>query len=115
MKVLNPIAPIGYGSSNAINYVEIPDPDCEFLLLRDVPHGTVSMEYFPSSVTGETECCYVYTPPHYRDDLSTDYPVLYLQHGHGENETTWVHQGKTNWIMDNLMAEGKTKEMIVAT
>lgn len=113
VKVLNPIAPIGYGSGEAINYVDVPDPDCEFLLMRDVPHGTVSMEYFPSSVTGETECCYVYTPPHYRENLMQDYPVLYLQHGGGENEACWVHLGKVNVILDNLLAEGKCKPFIV--
>lgn len=112
VKVLNPLAPIGWGSGSAINYVEIPDPDCEFLLMKDVPHGTVSMEYFPSKVTGETECCYVYTPPKYRQ--GTDLlPVLYLQHGGGENETCWVHLGKVNMIMDNLLAEGKCKPFII--
>ena len=113
VKVINPIAPIGYGSGEAINYVDVPDPDCDFLLMRDVPHGTVSMEYFPSTVTGETECCYVYTPPHYRDDPGTDYPVLYLQHGGGENEICWVHLGKVNVILDNLLSQGKCKPFIV--
>lgn len=113
VKVLNPLAPIGWGSGSAINYVEVPDTDCDFLLMRDVPHGTVSMEYYPSEVTGETECCYVYTPPKYRDDLNTTYPVLYLQHGGGENEGCWVHLGKVNVILDNLLAEGKCVPFIV--
>ena len=113
VKVLNPIAPIGYGSGEAINYVDVPDPECEFLLMRDVPHGTVSLEYFPSSVTGETECCYVYTPPCYRDHPEEDYPVLYLQHGGGENEPCWVHLGKVNMILDNLLADGKCTPFIV--
>ena len=113
VKVLNPLAPIGWGSGSAINYIEIPDPDQDFLLLRDVEHGTVSMEYFPSAVTGETECCYVYTPPHYRDDLEKRYPVLYLQHGGGENEGCWVHLGKVNFLMDNLLAEGKCVPFII--
>ena len=113
VKVLNPLAPIGWGSGAALNYVEIPDEDQPFLLMRDVEHGTVSMEYFPSAVTGETECCYVYTPPHYRDDLRTAYPVLYLQHGGGENEGCWVHLGKVNLIMDNLLAEGKIVPFII--
>ena len=113
VKVLNPLAPIGWGSGSAINYIEIPDPEQDFLLLRDVEHGTVSLEYFPSSVTGETECCYVYTPPRYREDLSTDYPVLYLQHGGGENEGCWVHLGKVNFVMDNLLAEGKCVPFLI--
>ena len=113
VKVLNPLAPIGWGSGAALNYVEIPDEAQPFLLMRDVEHGTVSMEYFPSSVTGETECCYVYTPPRYREDLSKTYPVLYLQHGGGENEGCWVHLGKVNLIMDNLLAEGKIVPFII--
>ena len=113
VKVLNPLAPIGWGSGAALNYVEIPDTDQPFLLMKDVPHGTVSLEYFPSSVTGETECCYVYTPPRYRDDPTKTYPVLYLQHGGGENEGCWVHLGKVNLIMDNLLAEGKIVPFII--
>lgn len=113
VKVINPLAPIGWGSGSAINYIEIPDENQPFLLMRDVPHGTVSMEYFPSKVTGETECCYVYTPPRYRDDLTTQYPVLYLQHGGGENEGCWVHLGKVNMVMDNLLADGKCKPFII--
>ncbi len=113
VKVINPLAPIGWGAGCAINYVEVPDPEQDFLLMRDVPHGTVSMEYFPSAVTGETECCYVYTPPKYRQNIDEDYPVLYLQHGGGENETCWVHLGKVNMILDNLLAEGKCKPFIV--
>lgn len=113
VKVINPLAPIGWGSGAAINYIEIPDEEQDFLLMRDVPHGTVSMEYFPSSVTGETECCYVYTPPGYRNELASDYPVLYLQHGGGENEGCWVHLGKVNMIMDNMLADGTCVPFII--
>ena len=113
VKVLNPLAPIGFGGGFAINYVEIPDMDCDYLLMRDVPHGSVNIEYYPSSVTGETECCYVYTPPMYQKDLQRDYPVLYLQHGAGENETCWINQGKTNMIMDNLIADGKAEQFLI--
>ena len=113
VRVINPLAPIGYGWGYGINYIEVPDPDQDYLLIKDVPHGTVSQEYFYSEVTGETECCYVYTPPKYRDDLETRYPVLYLQHGGGENETCWTHLGKANFIMDNLLAEGKAVPFII--
>ena len=113
VRVVNPLAPISYGWGYAINYIEIPDTDQDYLLIRDVPHGTVSQEYFFSTVTGEWECCYVYTPPKYRDDLDTQYPVFYLQDGGGENETVWVHLGKINFIMDNLLAEGKAVPFIV--
>ena len=113
VRVINPLAPIGYGWGYGINIIEVPDVDQDYLLIKDVPHGTVSMEYFNSTVTGETECCYVYTPPKYRDDLTTRYPVLYLQHGGGENETCWVNLGKVNFIMDNLLAEGKCEPFII--
>ena len=85
VRIINPLAPIGYGWGYGINYIEVPDPEQDYLLIKDVPHGTVSREYFFSKITGEWECCYVYTPPKYRDDLDTKYPFLYLQHGGGEN------------------------------
>ena len=113
VRIINPLAPIGYGWGYGINYIEVPDPDQDYILIKDVPHGTVSQEYFFSTVTGEVECCYVYTPPKYREDLDTKYPVLYLQHGGGENETCWTHLGKANFIMDNLLAEGKAVPFII--
>ncbi len=113
VRIINPLAPIGYGWGYGINYIEVPDPEQDYLLIKDVPHGTVSREYFFSKITGEWECCYVYTPPKYRDDLDTKYPVLYLQHGGGENETCWIDLGKTNFSMDNLLAEGKIVPFII--
>jgi enterochelin esterase family protein len=113
VRVVNPLAPIAYGWGYGINYIEVPDPEQDFILIKDVPHGTVSQEYFFSEITGEYECCYVYTPPKYRDDLEKRYPVLYLQHGGGENEACWTHMGKCNFIMDNLLAEGKAVPFII--
>ena len=113
VRVVNPLAPIGYGWGYGINYIEVPDPEQDYILIKDVPHGTVSQEYFYSGITGEYECCYVYTPPGYRDDLETKYPVLYLQHGGGENEACWTHLGKVNFIMDNLLAEGRAVPFII--
>ena len=114
VRVVNPLAPIGYGWGFGINYIEIPDPEQDFILVnKDIPHGTVSQEYFYSEVTGEMECCYVYTPPRYRDETEKQYPVLYMQHGGGENETVWTHLGKCNFIMDNLLAEGKAVPFII--
>ena len=113
VRIVNPLAPVAYGWGYPINYIEIPDVDQDYLLIKDVPHGTVSQEYFFSKVTGEWECCYVYTPPKYRDDVTTTYPVLYLQHGGGENETCWTQMGKANFIMDNLLAEGKAVPFII--
>ena len=109
--VLSPYLPIGFGASRPINYIDPPAEGDGFYQLRDVPHGTVAQHYYVSSVAGATQSCLVYLPPHY--DPQTKYPVLYLQHGLGENETGWVHQGRMNFILDNLIAEGKAVPMIV--
>jgi enterochelin esterase-like enzyme len=112
VQVINSLAPIGFGASQPINCIDIPETDCDFYYLKDNQHGTVCSENFKSSITGEFENCLVYIPPAYWSSNET-YPVLYLQHGHGENEKCWVHQGKINYIMDNLIAEGKATPCII--
>ena len=112
-EVMNPMAPIAYGWSKPLNYIDIPDTDCDFLLLKDVPHGTITHEIFKSQTTGEYETCLVYTPPGYEKDLATEYPVVYLQHGGGENEMCWTYMGKINYIMDNLLNEGKAVPSLI--
>ena len=110
--VLSPYLPIGYGCCRPMNFLDIPVPgEEEWGALTDIPHGAVTRHYFPSSVTGKPEICLVYTPPRY--DPSQKYPVLYLQHGYGENETGWVYQGHVGRIADHLLQEGKMKEMII--
>jgi len=101
-----------YGSQRWESGIEIPAHDQEFYALRDVPHGNMQQILFPSKSTGVARAAVVYTPPGYEKG-STKYPVLYLQHGWGENETSWGIQGKANLIMDNLIADGKTKPFIV--
>jgi len=105
--------PIGYGCSFAINFVDVYDPSFEYSLCKDVPHGTIHMEIYNSTVIGRPRNCYVYTPPTYDQNPDKRYPVLYIQHGGGENETGWLYQGKINYIMDNMLAEGLCEEMIV--
>lgn len=111
MPILSPLFPIGYGNSRPYNFLEI-GPMEDFYLIKDVPHGTVSHEYYYSSITNTYETCIVYTPADYQNSKN-NYPVLYLQHGYGENETGWVWQGKINNIMDNLIHEGKAQPMII--
>jgi enterochelin esterase family protein len=113
VEVLNPLAPICFGSSRPINYVEIPQEGNNFFWYKDVPHGSVTQEYYYSNVTGCHKSCLVYTPPGYMKETKGEYPVLYLQHGHGENERCWIHQGKANFIMDNLIAEKKAIPCII--
>lgn len=113
VKTINQLAPIGYGCFYAINFFEKLDEDSEFFLLQDVPHGDIRMELYKSSENGRTKAAWVYTPPSYDENTYKKYPVLYIQHGVGENETGWIWQGKLNYIADNLLAEGKMKEMLI--
>ena len=110
---LSALLPISYGYSRPYNYVELPSADGDFYELRNVPHGSVRREYFFSKVTGEWESCMVYTPWEYDYNPEKTYPVLYLQHGHGENEVGWTYSGKVNLIMDNLIAEGKATPFVI--
>jgi predicted alpha/beta superfamily hydrolase len=102
-----------YGSQRWESGVEVPAHDEAFYALRDVPHGAMTQIMVPSKAGNQPfRTAVVYTPPGYEKG-STKYPVLYLQHGWGENETSWGIQGKANLIMDNLIAEGKIKPFIV--
>ena len=87
-EVISPYCPVYYSYGMPVNYVEIPDPNAPFVMMRDVPHGSVVTEYYWSSVLEDFERCLIYLPPSYQE--GGEYPVLYLQHGYGENETTWI-------------------------
>jgi enterochelin esterase-like enzyme len=102
---------IGY--SHMCNAFEIPEPGVTYYDLKDVPHGNVLIKnYFAKSINSWRRI-FVYTPPNYEKNASARYPVLYLQHGGGEDERVWIEMGRTNMILDNLLAEGKVKPMIV--
>jgi len=102
-----------YGSTRWESGIEIPAHDQDFYALKDVPHGRVQQILFPSKSTNTSRRAFVYTPPDYDKDLTERYPVLYLQHGWGEDETAWSNQGRANLIMDNLLAEGKIKPFLI--
>lgn len=102
-----------YGSVRWESGIEIPAHDEDFYALKDVPHGQVSQVLFPSPSTKTSRRAFVYTPPGYSQETGTRYPVLYLQHGWGEDETAWSNQGKAHLIMDNLIAEGKIRPFIL--
>jgi len=102
-----------YGSTRWESGIEIPAHDQDFYALKDVPHGNVQQILFPSKSTNTSRRAYVYTPPGYSKDKSKRYPVVYLQHGWGEDETAWSNQGHVNLIMDNLIAEGKIKPFLI--
>jgi enterochelin esterase-like enzyme len=102
-----------YGSVRWESGIEIPAQDKDFYALRNVSHGKVQQILFPSKSTNTSRRAFVYTPPDYDKDQSKRYPVLYLQHGWGEDETAWSNQGYANLIMDNLIADGKIKPFLI--
>ena len=102
-----------YGSVRWESGIEIPAHDADFYALKDVPHGNVQQILFPSPSQGGFQRAFVYTPPTYGKNPKEKFPVLYLQHGWGEDETAWSNQGHANLILDNLIAEGKCKPFIV--
>jgi enterochelin esterase-like enzyme len=102
-----------YGANRWGSAIEIPAKDQDFYALKNVPHGQLRENLYFSKSTNTTRRCFVYTPPDYDKATDVRYPVLYLQHGAGEDETGWGSQGRTNLIMDNLIAEGKSKPFII--
>lgn len=110
--VVWPYFPILWANDKLQNYLEVPDDDMEFSYIKDVEHGCVVHNYYWSGETNNWERCLVYTPPGYMNGRES-YPVLYLQHGGTENETIWTSCGRVNYIMDNLIAEGKCEPFLV--
>ena len=102
---------IGYG--HMCNGYEIPEPGVDWYDIKDVPHGSVRTENYFANSTRTWRHIFVYTPPGYDANLKARYPVLYLQHGGGEDERVWIEMGRTNVILDNLLARGKVKPMLV--
>ncbi len=103
-----------FGSRRWESGIEIPAHDADFYAFKDnVPHGKVQQIIWSSKATGKMARAFVYTPPDYETNAAARYPVLYLQHGWGEDETAWWNQGRANLILDNLIAEGKAKPFLV--
>ncbi len=112
-RVPDPGSMFFYGASRWGSGIEIPAKDQDFYSLKNVPHGQLRENLYFSEITQSWRRCFVYTPPDYDKNISTRYPVLYLQHGMGEDETGWPVQGKANLILDNLIASGKAVPMII--
>jgi enterochelin esterase family protein len=102
-----------YGANRWGSAIEIPAHDEAFYAVKNVPHGQLRENLYFSKSTNTTRRCFVYTPPDYDQDTSRRYPVLYLQHGAGEDETGWSRQGHAGLIMDNLIAEGRARPFII--
>lgn len=99
--------------ANYSNTLRIPGDKSANYIATDVPHGTVAQVWYPSPTLHLTRRMYVYTPPGYEASGNTRYPVLYLFHGGGGDEDAWTNLGRAPWILDNLIAQGKAKPMIV--
>ncbi len=102
-----------FGGGKAASGVEVPEPGSTYYTIQDVPHGQVREVWYNSKVTGSWRHALVYLPPGYDTQPKSRYPVLYLQHGAGEDETGWIRQGRANVILDNLLAAKSCKPMIV--
>ena len=111
--VADPASESFYGMSRMASGIEIPFAGGDYYADKEVPHGDIRIKKYFSSVTRTWREMYVYTPPDYDQALQSKYPVLYILHGGGEDQRGWYQQGKTNLIMDNLIAAQKAKPMIV--
>ena len=102
-----------FGGGKPVSAVEVPEPGSTYYSAQDVPHGHVREVWYYSKVTGTWRHTLVYLPPNYDTQTKVRYPVLYLQHGGGEDETGWIRQGNANFILDNLIAAGSCKPMLI--
>jgi enterochelin esterase family protein len=102
-----------YGGGRDASAIEVPEPGVTFYSAQQVPHGQVREVWYHSAVTGTWRHALVYAPPGYDQQTQVRYPALYLQHGGGEDETGWIRQGNANFILDNLIASGASKPMLI--
>jgi enterochelin esterase-like enzyme len=102
-----------FGGGKDASGIEVPEPGSTYYSPQDVPHGQVREIWYNSKVTGTWRHALVYLPPNYDTETKVRYPVLYLQHGGGEDETGWIRQAHANFILDNLIADGSCKPMII--
>jgi enterochelin esterase-like enzyme len=112
-EVADPNTHAYFGGSRPASAVEVPEPGSTYYSVQDVPHGQVREVWYNSRVTGTWRHALVYLPPNYDTESKVRYPVLYLQHGGGEDETGWIRQAGANFILDNLIAAKSCKPMIV--
>ena len=111
--VADPASETFYGMSRMASGIEVPFKGDGYYEVKDVPHGDIRIKRYFSTVFREWRQFYVYTPPGYDGNTSETYPALYILHGGGEDERGWAAQGKTDLILDNLIAEGKANPMII--
>lgn len=112
-RVADPASESFFGAGRMMSGIEVPATDQDFYTPKEVPHGQIRDCYIYSNAVGNYQRFFVYTPPDYDKNTKNRYPVLYLQHGMGEDERGWVTQGKLNIIVDNMIAEGRCKPMLI--
>jgi enterochelin esterase-like enzyme len=113
VKALDPSNPaVVRDGANIENHVMIPGEWANMIDVKDLPHGRVAAVWYPSPTIGMSRRMLIYTPPGY-DKTDESYPVLYLMHGGGGDEEAWINRGRANYILDNLIAAGKAKPMII--
>ena len=108
---LNNNTKYGYGNFGAVSIVQVPGDGPQFYDVKPVPHGEVRIRPYMSKTLGVSRTVWIYTPPGY--DRGSNFPVLYLLHGAGDIESGWTMIGRANNILDNLIADGKAKPMVV--
>jgi enterochelin esterase-like enzyme len=113
VQVSDPASEAYFGWGRMASGIEIPESGVDYYTVKDVPHGDLRSKWYYSNTTGAWRRAYIYFPPGYDNNMKTRYPVLYLQHGSGEDERSWGVQGKADIIMDNLIASGKALPMLV--
>ncbi|NLR77127.1 alpha/beta hydrolase-fold protein [Chitinophaga eiseniae] len=111
--VADPASATFYGMGRMASGIEIPFTGDNYYALKEVPHGDIRIRRYFSKVTGSWRQLYIYAPPGYDTNTNGKYPVLYILHGGGEDETGWATQGKTDLIMDNLIASKKAEPMLI--
>ena len=111
--VADPSSETFYGMGRMASGIEIPFAGGGYYALRNVPHGDIRIKKYFSKITNSWRQFYIYTPPGYDSNTTAKYPVLYILHGGGEDERGWAMQGKTDLILDNLIAEQKAKPMLI--
>jgi enterochelin esterase-like enzyme len=113
LQVSDPASESYFGYGRMASGIEIPETGVDYYTVKNVPHGDLRSKWYFSAVTGKWRRCIIYCPAGYDNSINEKYPVLYLQHGAGEDERGWGIQGKADIIMDNLLAEGKAKRMLI--
>jgi enterochelin esterase-like enzyme len=113
VRVSDPASESFYGTGRMSSAIDIPEDGADFYTIKNVPHGDIRSCIYFSKTTGTWRNLNIYVPAGYDKDKNSRYPVLYIQHGGGEDERGWAVQGKTNIILDNLIAEGKAIPMLV--